>query len=320
MSTTSAFANFATLVGVYDGTLYNGVVMDTSTNVGNGDLNLSAANRQYLLNSNSYTAPSAAVGNGMTFTGWFYPNGNQNINALPTFTGSPIFDVSSTTANSAILLSCSGGVLPTVSATYNNTTITSNITIPVNGWHFFAYMVASTGAGGTTAQQTLYLDGSYVATTSTATYNGGVVYNNSFLGYNGVSTYFNGKIDDFRYYNRVLTPPEISVLYKYNYLSTATPLTPLVVVSSDAANTVGTAGITLDLSGSFSYVNIARTATGGAGSANFNVSCAAMTASSAFTYATWKDTTATIGATYTYTVTPYILSNLGTAVSAIVTI
>jgi hypothetical protein len=311
MATSSAFANFATLVGVYDGTLYNGVVLDTSTNIGNGDLNLSASSNQYLMNSNSYISPTAITGNGMTFTGWFYPNGAQTINA-------PIFDISSTTTNSAILLTCSGGTLPNITGSYNGVKLTSNITVPINTWHFFSYIIDCIG---TNAYQVLYLDGSYVATNMVATYNGGVVYNNNILGYTGNgTTYFNGKINDFRYYNRVLTPPEINVLYKYNYQSTATVITPIAYVSSDVANLSGSTSIVLDISGTFSYVSIARTATGGSGSAAFNVSCSAMTASSAFTYATWTDTPLTAGYTYTYAITPYILSNLGNTVTVNITI
>lgn len=311
MSTSSAFANFATLVGVYDGTLYNGVVIDTSTNIGNGDLNLSSSNNQYLMNSNSYTSPTSTSGNGMTFTGWFYPNGSQVVNA-------PIFDISSSTTNSAILLTCSGGTLPTVSGSYNGTTITSNITAPINTWHFFAYMIQS---NGTNANQVLYLDGSYVATNAVATYTGGVVYNNNILGYTGNgSNYFNGKINDFRYYNRVLTPSEINVLYKYNYQSTATAITPTAVVTSDSANIAGSTSIVLDISGTFSYVSIARTATGGSGSNAFSVSCSAMKTPSSFSYATWTDTPVIAGYTYTYAITPYILSNLGATSTINVTV
>lgn len=310
-TTTSSFANFATLVGVYDGTLYNGVVLDTSTNIGNGDLNLNAANNQYLMNTQTYVSPPVATGNGMTFCGWFYPSGQQTA-------GAPIFDISSTATNSAIILSLTGSATPNVVASYNGTTLTSSSTIALNQWHFFTYVI---DCSGTQALQVLYIDGAYVGFNATATYLGNVNYTNSILGYTGTgSVYYNGKIDDFRYYNRVLTPPEISVLYRYNYQSTAPALTPVVTVAKDALTANG--NVVLDMSGSFSYVSIARTGsgTGSSGSASYNVSCAAMTVPSSFQYARWTDTSLITGYTYTYLITPYILSNLGTTVSISVAI
>ena len=310
-STTSSFANFATLVGVYDGTLYNGVVLDTTTIIGNGDLNLNAANNQYLMNTQRYVSPAAITGNGMSFTGWFYPTGQQT-------SGAAIFDISSNNSNSAIILSLTSGATPNVVASYNGTSITSSSTIALNQWHFFTYIVDCSGSN---ALQVLYVDGAYVGFNSIATYMGNVTYNNSILGYTGTgSVYYNGKIDDFRYYNRVLTPPEISVLYRYNYQSTATALVPSVTVTKDTL-TSGS-NIVLDLSGSFSYVNIARTGsgTGNSGSASYNVSCASMIAANSFLYASWTDSNLVTGCTYTYLITPYILSNLGNAVSITVTI
>lgn len=310
-STTSAFANFATLVGVYDGTLYNGVVLDTSTNVGNGDLSLNATNNQYLMNTQTYISPAAVTGNGMSFSGWFYPAGQQSA-------GAAIFDISSNTSNSAIILSFTSGSTPNMVASYNGTSITSSSTIALNQWHFFTYIVDCSGSN---ALQVLYIDGVYMGFNSSATYLGNVTYTNSMLGYTGSgSTYYNGKIDDFRYYNRVLTPPEISVLYRYNYQSTATPLVPSVTVAKDSLTANG--NVVLDLSGAFSYVNIARTGSGSgnSGSASYSVSCASMTTANSFQYARWSDSSLATGCTYTYLITPYILSNLGNTVSISVTV
>lgn len=307
----SAFANFATLVGVYDGTLYGGVVLDVSTNIGNGDLSLNATSQQYLMNSNSYTSPSATNGSGMTFTGWFYYNSAQT-------TGAVIFDLSSTTTSDSIVLTCSNtGIL---TGKYNATSFSTTATAVTGSWNFFTYIVDCSGtAGSAVAAQALYLNSAVPNSTSASgTYVGGAVYSRNMIGYGtgpGLN-YFNGKIDDFRYYNRVLTQPEINVLSTYNYKTTVNPITPILYVNKDVVTTTGAANVILDLSGAFSYVTVSRAVTAGTGtSATFNVSCSAMMASSDFKYAKWTDTTSATGNTYSYTITPYVLSTLGNSVT-----
>ena len=307
----SAFANFATLVGVYDGTLYGGVVLDVSTNIGNGDLSLNATSQQYLMNSNSYTSPAATNGSGMTFTGWFYYNSAQT-------TGAVIFDLSSTTTSDSIILTCSNtGIL---TGKYNATSFSTTATAVTGSWNFFTYIVDCSGSGGSAAAaQALYLNSAFPNSTSASgTYVGGAVYTRNMIGYGtgpGL-TYFNGKIDDFRYYNRVLTQPEINVLSTYNYKTTVNPISPVLFVNPDVLTTTGAANVILDLSGAFSYITVSRAVTAGSGtSATFNVSCSAMTVSSDFKYAKWTDTTSATGNTYSYTITPYVLSALGNSVT-----
>lgn len=307
----SAFANFATLVGVYDGTLYGGVVLDVSTNIGNGDLSLNATSQQYLMNSNSYTSPSATNGSGMTFTGWFYYNSAQT-------TGAVIFDLSSTTTSDSIILTCSNtGIL---TGKYNATSFSTTATAVTGSWNFFTYIVDCSGSGGSaSAAQALYLNSAVPNSISASgTYVGGAVYTRNMIGYGtgpGL-TYFNGKIDDFRYYNRVLTQPEIMVLSTYNYKTTVNPISPVLFVNPDVLTTTGAANVILDLSGAFSYVTISRAVTAGSGtSATFNVSCSTMTVSSDFKYAKWTDTTSATGNTYSYTIIPYVLSALGNSVT-----
>jgi hypothetical protein len=306
MSAVSVFANFATLVGVYDGTLFNGATIDTSTNIGSGDLSLTSSNNQYLLNTNTYVSPPAVTGNGISFSGWFYPTGPQSTNSV-------IFDVSSASSPSAVTLSCSTASITILTGTYNGVSVSTAYSNPVNlnAWNFFTYIV---DCSGTTAYQLLYLNNGAPVTNTAATYSGSVPYTTNTLGYRPGLTYFNGKIDDYRYYNRVLTPPEINVLLKYNYKSTASALTPVVYVSKDAATVTGSSSIILDLSGTFSYVTILRAITSGTSgsSTSFNISASAMVPSNNFNYTTWTDIGVAAGNMYTYTVTPYIVSTMGT--------
>lgn len=304
---TSAYANFATMVGVYDSTLYGGVVMDTSANVGTGSLALNSGNSQYLLNTVSYTSPSATAGNGLTVTGWFYPTGTQATNAT-------IFDICANA--SSVYLTCSTATNPTLTATYNTVSMTSSVPANLNAWNFYALVILCVG---TTANQFLYLNGSLVASNTTATYSGGSVYNNNYIGYGPGLNYFNGKIDDFRFYTRVLTLPEINVLYQYNYQITAAPLAPTLAVTNDVAtNSVGVNPIVmLDLSGTFSYVSIVRSSTVAGGSASYNLSCASLTTPTNWNCAVWTDVSSTLvkASSYTYTVTPYIMNTPGSATS-----
>lgn len=310
-TTNSSVANFATLVGKYDATIFGGAVIDASSNIGSGDLLLSASNNQYLLNSNVYTSPAQTSGNGMTFTGWFYPMNTQATNAT-------IFDISSSLTSSSIYLTCSSTTPTTLTAVYNGTSVTtSNLNaVVVGAWNFFTYVVLCNSSGH--AVQMVYLNGVSTPVVSTATYVGGTVFNNNTIGYGPGLNYFNGKIDDFRYYNRVLTTSEINVLYNYNYQSTATPLSPSVLVSVNSASTfVGNPNpnILLDLSGIFSYVTIVRSVisgTTGTG-ASYTVSAASLVPSSSLIYGTWTDNASSLstGNSYSYTVTPFILTNPG---------
>ena len=317
-TTTSSVANFATLVGKYDATLYGGAVLDTSSNIGSGDLLLSASSSQYLLNSNIYTSPAATNGNGMTFTGWFYPVNTQATNAT-------IFDISSSLTSSSIYLTCSSTTPTTLTAVYNGTTVTtSNLNaVVVGAWNFFAYVVLCNSSNR--AVQMVYLNGVSTPIVSTASYMGGTVYNNNTIGYGPGLNYFNGKIDDFRYYNRVLTTAEINVLYNYNYQSTATPLSPTVLVSvNSATTTAGNANpnILLDLSGTFSYVTIVRSVNSGLSGtgASYTVSAASLVSSSTLVFGTWTDTASSLSAgnSYSYLVTPFVLTNSGN--SSLITI
>jgi hypothetical protein len=307
---TSSYANFATLVGVYDSTLYGGIVIDTSTNFGTGDLTLSSANSQYLLNSNNYVSPAAALGNGMTVSAWFFPSGQQVANSV-------IFDISSTLTSSSFNLTCGVGSVPILTACYNGVTLASTKAVNLNAWNYVAYTVMF---NGTTASQFIYLNGSLAGTNSTATYSPSVTYNTNMIGYGPGLAYFNGKVDEFRFYTRVLTLPEANVLYNYNYQGTSTITPAITTMVADASN----GAVVLSVNGTFSYLAINRTVSSGTTgtAASYNVSCAATLSSNNYSLVIWKDdpTTLTTGNTYTYTVIPYVMNIAGTATTVSATL
>ena len=201
-----SIANFNTGLGKYDGTSIYGasIVQDISGIVGSSDLNLTSG---YVLNSNSFTLPPASIhASGFTITGWF--------NTSNTTTQATLVDLSCTAPSAAnIALYVSGGKL---NGNYpGSANFAANGTISVGGWNFFSYTVCVSGV--TQVCQSIYLNG----TTSTASGGTYVAYTvgNMFIGYGAApyTQYFNAKVDDFRYYGRVLSPMEIRVLHKYSY-------------------------------------------------------------------------------------------------------
>ena len=291
----SYVSNFASLVGKYDGsTLQGGAALDTSAMVGTGDLSLNAAANQYLSNPNAYTTSAT----GVTYSGWFYPAGAQAANAC-------IFDMSNAATTISLAMNSNG----TMTASYNGTAMTTSASANLSQWNFFTYIIGPLSGGS--AFQLLYLNGgSTPAVTNTAgTYLSNTTFSSTTLGYGAGLGYFNGKIDDYRFYNRGLAPPEVAVLYNFNYLSAT--VTPTVTVTADPSFGV------LRLTGIFSYVTITRTvSTGTTGSnATFTVSASALTPSVDYQYVTWTDAGIVAGNTYQYAVMPFVLSNYGATVT-----
>ena len=300
---TVQLANFASGTGVFDATMYNGAGLDSSPAVGNADLLLKSASSQYVKMSTTFTSQAAGVGNGMSVAGWFFPVGAQSV-------GSTIFDVSGTTT----ALSLFYGTTNTLTGYYNGVDVSSTYAITPDAWHFFCYTTFCTPTNGVV--QSLYVDnpstnvaiqstGSYTQFSSNTSYLGWGYGNANGLPYN----YFNGKLDDFRLYNRSLAPPEIGVLYNYNY--TTNTITP---TSTGAVNTatkyINT--VRLDVSGTFSGVTISRTPAFSGGSVQ--VSSANLTSYDGINWS-YYDSGVLQGNTYTYSLTPYVGSTNGTIVS-----
>lgn len=124
----------------------------------------------------------------------------------------------SATATNHITLCVSGNsVTPVLVANFINQ---AQVYVPAgsvnaNAWNFFGYTVCC--SGGTQLVQNLTVNGTTTSVTG-GTYSALTVAN-TYVGY-GITpynNYFNGKIDDFRYYGRVLCPMEMRVLSSYAY-------------------------------------------------------------------------------------------------------
>ena len=310
----STIANFASGLGKYDGsTLVGaGTTLDPSAiAIGNSDLSL---NSGYLSNPNAFTTPAVGNGNGFTVTGWFNPGGAQASN----FT--PIFDMSgaSVTATNHATLCVSGNSLtPSLVGNFNNQgTITVASGVLANAWNFFGYTVCC--SGGTQLVQNLTVNGTTTSLTG-GTYSALNVAN-TYVGYGlaPFNNYFNGKIDDFRYYGRVLCPMEMRVLYSYAYGKSVgtsgigglvTKITPILGTVTVGTLTATTAPLIFPSTGTYSYVGVTRTFAGVTSTFIVNASALALSGSSY----TWTDTTVafTSSPSASYVITPYILGTPG---------
>ena len=315
----SQVANFASGIGVYDSTLYNNPVLDTSANVGSGDLSLNATQQQYMMSNTNFTT-LAGTGNGISFSGWFYPVGNQSI-------GSTIFDISGIGASVALFYGTTGTNTGTLTGAFNGIDVSSSISVNAGQWHFFTYTIYCTSLS--TAYQTLYIDNSmnsstsYPATQNSSPYvafSAGASTPNtgSYIGYgkgntgaNPAYSYFNGRIDDFRFYNRVLSPPEVNVLYNFNYKSGAIP----AITSQMNYDISYVNAVQIDVSGIFSGLYVTRTAQVGSVTSvtSTTVSCANLVFVNATTWA-YVDTTVAADTSYSYTVQPYVMNTSGNLV------
>jgi hypothetical protein len=302
----SQLANFATGAGVFDATIYGDARIDSSPFAGTGDLSLNAASSQYLKTTTAFTTSSAVVGNGITFSGWFYPSNSQTV-------GSTIFDISTAT----IAVSLFYGTSSTMTGFFNGTDVSSTYVVLPNMWHFFCYTIYCTTT--LTALQTLYVDSPSVnkATQSSTNYTSITSTGNNYLGYGAGSAaglpyqYFNGKLDDFRFYNRVLSLPEINVLYNYNYATNtianaSIAVTPYYDVSY--ANVVQ-----IDVTGTFSGFDISRNPA----FPTANVLSLTCTSLSSLDGTTWSyfDKTVTPDTSYTYIITPSVVGLKGSMVT-----
>jgi hypothetical protein len=88
--------------------------------------------------------------------------------------------------------------------------IDSRVALPVGEWHHVAVVLGPSGG-------TLYIDGLQVGENASITLRPADLGNtpNNFIGRSQVATdpYLNGSIDEFRIYNRALSPGEVQALY-----------------------------------------------------------------------------------------------------------
>ena len=297
----SKIANFASCLGKYDATLTGaGFLLDVSGAIGTSDLSL---NSGYLTNSTGFVMPAATTGNGISFTGWFNPTVAEPSNYTP------IFDVSCGGTQSITLCVSGNSLSPVLVGNFNGNQVYGT-TATANTWNFFAYTICCSGS---TMVQTLFVNGTTTSVTS-GTYTA-LTFASTLVGY-GYGTFaqqFTGKIDDFRYYGRVITPMEMRVLNSYSYGKTGfTTLVPSLGTISVTSGAV-TVPFTFSNTGTYSYLQYNRVGSNGIVFTGY-VSPSSI-AQSGNNY-TWTDSAVAVAVTYVYKFTPFISGTPGISSSA----
>jgi hypothetical protein len=172
----------------YDATLYNNPIISTTDyRVGSGSMIFDSTSYQYI-QIPSFTSDV----NGMSFSMWFKSNNSSNWSRIFSFGNGSNRDIEMFIFTNILMIK-SGTV-------FNNAT--SNIND--NKWRHIAWIINSNGTTN------FYLDGINIYTT-TITYPQSITRDINYIGksYTPSDPYFNGSIDDFRVYNRVLTISEV---------------------------------------------------------------------------------------------------------------
>jgi hypothetical protein len=214
----TSYGNEVTLITTPDTTTgliafypFNGNANDVSGNGNNGIVNgaILTTDRNGTLNSsysfsnrNNISIPMTQQLHNLpirTFCCWFKMNNNQN--------GGRIYET--TYLNGGLAINNN-----TLDAWYNNGARECNVTNTtislINEWHFLVYTTNSNNGEGK-----IYLNGNLVNSRIGGPSNAPQNWLNSFLriGVGAQGEAINGKIDDIRIYNRLLTQSEISYLF-----------------------------------------------------------------------------------------------------------
>ena len=117
------------------------------------------------------------------------------------------------------------------SVVINNITISSNIQCTNNTWNNIIFTINSFGSSK------LYLNGNNILTTSGLYYYPNV-YSNLLIGTSNISDYYEGFIDDFRFYNRVLENFEINMLSNSPFYSFSNLNLNYILSTTRSTNTI----------------------------------------------------------------------------------
>ena len=180
----------------YAGTLVNGatIAVDANSRVsGEGYLKLNKASFQHM-SFPSFT-PAAS---GISFSVWFYTNSNLTWARIFDFCNSNADNILAAIHTGQLVLSIHGSPEKTV---YNIVPLTDNL------WYHLVWTIASDGTW------IVYINGTTVynlgvqryPTTNTRIFN--------YFGNSIFSEYWNGGIDNFRYYDYVLSPSNVTTIY-----------------------------------------------------------------------------------------------------------
>ena len=212
-------SNYAVGNSVTDASLCSGAVINTTgikPCIGLGDISFNNTLGSYA-QLGQWTCPQATtIGNGFTIAGWFYSTGTQVSNAT-------LCTLSNNTNRISIFLNQNNLLLDFSCNGTNGAEYISTKQIYNNTWNFF---VMTCGYNGTNATNKYYINGVSLQTVAGAYPSTSSVYTKNYLGGVPAGTIipansagnlsaFNGHIDDFRVYSRVIGSNEIQALWVY---------------------------------------------------------------------------------------------------------
>ena len=191
-------------------TLVNGAsVSASSVVVGSAAVQLSAASSQYV------QLPTFTTGsNGLTFSCWFRSSGSE--------TYARIFDFGNAVASDNIFMDVDVDTLHvTVFIGSSRVTVTAGTGVSVNDnvWRHVAWTLDVSG------NWIIYINGVNVWNAPGQGYPSAISRSKNYLGRSNwvVDPYFTGSIDDFRVYNKLLTPSDVSNLFYCRSSSSVCP-------------------------------------------------------------------------------------------------
>jgi len=211
-------SNYATGIAVTDATLINGASINNSNYiVGSGSISFSSSSSQYLsLNSSNINSASFPGTNGLTFSSWFQSNSNG--------TWARIFDFGNGSDNNNIYLYINNnniGVGVFIDTTGNTTGYwmqnINGTNYNTNVWYHVAWTL--TYSSSNTSTWTVYINGTSEWSSSGYVYPKSIARENNYIGKsNWDDPYWNGNIDDFRCYQRVLSSAEVTDIFNFTPL------------------------------------------------------------------------------------------------------
>lgn len=191
----------------YNATLYNGASISSNDyKTGNRSLYLSAASSQYV-NINPFTTGI----NGITVACWFRSNNTGNWGRIMDFGNGP--------NSNTFLISVNGNnsnkLYFAVSNNGTEVSTTTNYSPNNNTWIHLVWTMTYATSGSSTCIWNVYINGALYGTYNNKYYPQPVSRSNNYLGRSNWTgdSYYNGYIDDFKMYNRILSLSDVNKLY-----------------------------------------------------------------------------------------------------------
>ena len=217
LSTNTVYNYAQNVYGTVDASYVNGAHTNYTdlSYVGTGGLKLLDTNSGYvqLQPTSVVNTTNFISNNGMTFACWFYSKSSLS--------NAKIFDFNDTydsyNTNIFVSINASNSISANV---YTSPTTSSTVSLDTNYnnsilYHFVWTMSYSNAQ---TSTWNIYINATNVSNTTSKYYPNQVARGSDFLGRSNIYSdpSFNGYIDDFRVYQRVLTQTEITQIYTYN--------------------------------------------------------------------------------------------------------